>query len=71
MEKRRVFLKGGMAYVPAKEQSSIVFQAFQTHLEKALEVNVLISYPKAQELNNLPLFSLLPKHFRDWTKILE
>lgn len=39
VEKRKVFLKGGMAYVPMKEQSSIVFQEFQKSLEKALEVN--------------------------------
>lgn len=38
VEKRRVVLKGGMAYVPAIEQSSIVVQEFQTHLEKDLEV---------------------------------
>lgn len=38
VEKRRVFLKGGWAYVPSREQSSIVFQAFESELEKALEV---------------------------------
>lgn len=38
VEKRKVFLKGGMAYVSSKEQSSIIFQSFQAHLEKALEV---------------------------------
>jgi DNA primase large subunit len=38
VEKRRVFLKNGWAYVPGKEQSSIVFQEFQVQLEKALEV---------------------------------
>ncbi|KAI5122060.1 hypothetical protein M0805_006044 [Coniferiporia weirii] len=37
IEKRRVYLKGGWAYVPSKEQSSIVFQEFQTRLEAALE----------------------------------
>ncbi|THH14337.1 hypothetical protein EW146_g5968, partial [Bondarzewia mesenterica] len=37
IERRRVFLKGGWAYVPGREQSSIVFQEFQTNLEKALE----------------------------------
>ena len=39
VEKRRVLMKGGMAYVPAAEQASIVFQEFQNHLEKALEVS--------------------------------
>jgi DNA primase large subunit len=40
VEKRKVFMKEGYVYVPAKEQSSIVFQEFETCLEKALEVNV-------------------------------
>jgi DNA primase large subunit len=38
VERRKVFLKDGCAYVPSREQSSIVFQAFQTRLEQALEV---------------------------------
>jgi DNA primase large subunit len=38
IEKRRVFLKGGWAYVPSQQQSSIVFQEFQITLEKGLEV---------------------------------
>ncbi|KAI0306506.1 DNA primase large subunit [Multifurca ochricompacta] len=38
VEKRRVFLKDGWAYVPSREQSSIVFQEFQTRLEQALEM---------------------------------
>jgi Eukaryotic and archaeal DNA primase, large subunit len=38
VEKRRVFLKDGWAYVPSREQSSIVFQEFQTRLEQALQV---------------------------------
>jgi DNA primase large subunit len=38
VEKRKVFLKDGWAYVPGREQSSIVFQEFQTRLEQALEV---------------------------------
>ncbi|EPT06137.1 DNA primase large subunit [Fomitopsis schrenkii] len=38
VEKRRVLLKGGMAWVPSREQSSIVFQEFQTTLAKALEM---------------------------------
>ena len=39
VEKRKVVLKAGMAYVPASEQASIVLQEFQSHLEKDLEVN--------------------------------
>jgi DNA primase large subunit len=38
VEKRKVFLKGGLAYVPGLAQSSIVFQEFETNLENALEV---------------------------------
>lgn len=38
VERRKVFLKGGWAYVPSKEISSIIFQEFQVLLEKALEV---------------------------------
>lgn len=38
VEKRRVFLQDGWAYVPNRELSSIVFQEFQTRLERALEV---------------------------------
>lgn len=38
VEKRKVVLKGGWAYVPAAEQSALVFHEFQTTLERALEV---------------------------------
>lgn len=38
VEKRRVFLHGGWAYVPGQEQSSIIYQEFESKLEKALEV---------------------------------
>ena len=38
VEKRRVVLKGGWAYVPDAEQSALVFHEFQTTLERALEV---------------------------------
>ncbi|KAJ7156038.1 eukaryotic and archaeal DNA primase, large subunit-domain-containing protein [Mycena crocata] len=38
VDKRKVFLKGGWAYVPSREQSSIVYQEFETHLEKDLMV---------------------------------
>jgi DNA primase large subunit len=39
VEKRKVFLKGGWAYVPVKEQSSIVFQEFETNMVNALQVS--------------------------------
>ena len=38
VESRRVFLKWGKAYVPAKEQMSMVMSEFSKRLEQALEV---------------------------------
>jgi DNA primase large subunit len=38
VERRKVFLKAGKAYVPAAEQQSMVVQEFSSRLEKALEV---------------------------------
>ena len=38
VESRRVFLKGGKAYVPGKEQGSMVVAEFTQRLERALEV---------------------------------
>jgi DNA primase large subunit len=38
VESRRVFLKAGKAYVPSKEQSSMVIAEFTKRLDRALEV---------------------------------
>lgn len=38
IEGRRVLLKAGKAYVPSKEQSSMVLAEFTSRLERALEV---------------------------------
>ena len=38
VEKRKVILRGGVAFVPAAEQAGIVFEEFRSHLEQALEV---------------------------------
>lgn len=38
VDKRKIFLQNGWAYVPGRDQSSIVHQEFETHLTKALEV---------------------------------
>jgi DNA primase large subunit len=38
VESRRVFLKAGKAYVPGREQSSMVVAEFTGRLDKALEV---------------------------------
>lgn len=38
VEHRRVFLKKGWAYVPARQQSAIVFREFEVHLRQALNM---------------------------------
>ncbi|KAJ7097988.1 eukaryotic and archaeal DNA primase, large subunit-domain-containing protein [Mycena belliarum] len=38
VDKRKVFVKGGWAYVPSREQSSIVYQEFEAHLQRDLLV---------------------------------
>jgi DNA primase large subunit len=43
---RKVLLRSGYAYVPTREQSSIVFQEFSTRLEHALEVSPLSTWPR-------------------------
>ncbi len=40
VEGRRVFLKAGKAYVPVKEQMSMVLAGFNARLDKGLEVGV-------------------------------
>ncbi len=39
VESRRVYLKAGKAYVPAKEQLSMVLAGFSANLAKGLEVS--------------------------------
>jgi len=39
ISQRRVFVKGGMAWVPMKEQSSLVVAEFQTRLSRDLDVS--------------------------------
>lgn len=58
IEGRRVFLKAGMAYVPSKEQSSMVMAEYTSRLERALEVSATL--PRAQAwhtTNKQPLHS--------------
>jgi DNA primase large subunit len=38
VSKRRVLLQDGWAYVPSKEQLSIVLRAFEANLENSLDV---------------------------------
>lgn len=42
VEGRRVFLRGGKAYVPGREQGSMVVAEFTSRLDKALEVHPLL-----------------------------
>jgi hypothetical protein len=72
---RRVYLQGGYAYVPAREQSSIVFQEFSSRLERALEVSVSKSgfsnrcSPK--HVSHKPLAPSKPLgQFRAWTRTI-
>ncbi|TFY81766.1 hypothetical protein EWM64_g2247 [Hericium alpestre] len=60
VERRRVFLKGGYAYVPTRDQSSIVYQEFQSNLEKALEATL----PRLDEDTRLvPILNHLSQGF--------
>ncbi|KAI1795763.1 DNA primase, large subunit [Ganoderma leucocontextum] len=64
VEKRKVILKGGMAYVPSAEQASIVFQEFQTLLEKSLEATAK-ALPRLDEDTRLvPILDNLSKGFQ-------
>ncbi|KAF8894535.1 eukaryotic and archaeal DNA primase, large subunit-domain-containing protein [Infundibulicybe gibba] len=63
VEKRRVFLKGGWAYVPHREQSSIIFQEFEAHLEKCLQATAR-SLPRLDEDTRLlPILDNLSQGF--------
>lgn len=44
VESRRVFLKAGKAYVPGREQLSMVVAEFTSRLEKALEVRTSVAW---------------------------
>lgn len=43
VSRRMVYLKGGLAYVPQKEQMSLVLQTFRERLERGLEVRRLVA----------------------------
>jgi len=44
VEKRRVFLRQGKAYLPVSEQQSLIVAEFSSNLEKALEVILIFWY---------------------------
>ncbi|KAG8901050.1 hypothetical protein FRB99_005592 [Tulasnella sp. 403] len=63
VERRRVFLSKGMAYVPAREQSSLIYQDFQTRLEKAMDATEK-ALPRLDEDDRLiPVLEHLSKGF--------
>lgn len=49
VENRRVFLKFGKAFVPFREQLSMVVAEFTAKLDKALEVSASIGYTSRSE----------------------
>ncbi|KAK5995910.1 putative DNA primase large subunit [Cladobotryum mycophilum] len=63
IEGRRVFLKAGKAYVPGREQSSMVVAEFTTRLERQLELTAR-ALPKLDEDDRLtPILNHLSKNF--------
>ncbi|KAL2132235.1 hypothetical protein VTI74DRAFT_4058 [Chaetomium olivicolor] len=63
VEGRKVFVKGGKAYVPGREQQSMVLNAFTTRLEKALELTAR-ALPRLDEDDRLtPILNHLSKNF--------
>ncbi|KAL0946995.1 hypothetical protein HGRIS_013140 [Hohenbuehelia grisea] len=72
IERRKVFLKAGWAYVPSREHSSIVFQEFEVCLQKALELTAK-ALPRLDEDTRLvPILSNLSQGFlagmsSEWT----
>jgi len=63
VEQRKVFLRGGKAYVPAKELQSLVVTEFTERLEKALELTAR-ALPRLDEDDRLtPILDHLSKNF--------
>ncbi|EFX01161.1 DNA primase large subunit [Grosmannia clavigera kw1407] len=63
VEGRRVFLKAGKAYVPSKEQASMVATEFSGRLERALELTAR-ALPRLDEDDRLtPILDHLSKNF--------
>ncbi|TFK42657.1 eukaryotic and archaeal DNA primase, large subunit-domain-containing protein [Crucibulum laeve] len=75
VEKRRVFLKGGFAYVPGREQSSIVFQEFEVQLGKALEMTARLLPRLDEDTRLVPVLDNLSQGFlagvsSEWSGVL-
>ncbi|KXN85454.1 DNA primase large subunit [Leucoagaricus sp. SymC.cos] len=72
VEKRKIFLKGGWAYVPSREQSSIVFQEFEAELENALETTARLIPRLDEDSRLIPVLDNLSQGFvagiaSEWT----
>ncbi|CEJ93246.1 Putative DNA primase large subunit [[Torrubiella] hemipterigena] len=63
VEPRRVFLRGGKAFVPGREQATMVVAEFTTRLEKALDMTSK-ALPRLDEDDRLtPILNHLSKNF--------
>lgn len=63
VETRRVFLKGGKAFVPSREQTSMVVAEFTKRLDRALELTAR-ALPRLDEDDRLtPILDHLSKNF--------
>ncbi|KAL8821767.1 MAG: hypothetical protein Q9223_000240 [Gallowayella weberi] len=63
VETRRIFVKGGKAYVPAKEQMSIVLAGFHDRLEQGMELTAR-ARPRLDEDDRLsPILNHLSNNF--------
>ncbi|KAL8850617.1 MAG: hypothetical protein Q9221_004403 [Calogaya cf. arnoldii] len=63
VEARRIFVKGGKAYVPSKEQMSIVLAGFHDRLEQGLELTAR-ALPRLDEDDRLsPILNHLSNNF--------
>ncbi|OLL24461.1 DNA primase large subunit [Neolecta irregularis DAH-3] len=63
VEKRRVFVKGGQAYVPMSEQSNLVITEYISRLENALEITAR-ALPRLDEDDRLiPILNHLSQGF--------
>ncbi|KAI0470983.1 DNA primase, large subunit [Xylariaceae sp. FL0804] len=64
VERRRVFLRGGKAYVPSGEQTSMVIAEYTQRLDRALELTAR-ALPRLDEDDRLtPILDHLSKSFR-------
>ncbi|EDR14803.1 uncharacterized protein LACBIDRAFT_244165 [Laccaria bicolor S238N-H82] len=63
VEKRRVFLAGGWAFVPGREQSSIIYHEFEVHIEKALEMTARMLPRLDEDTRLMPILDNLSQGF--------